>query len=82
MVYLYIKKKSGFFSKLFIFLAAANVGNKKKQPKKTSGKPPRRSHHHRVHCRVSGCSYFGSNVKWRLKIHVKRNNIREDGMWT
>ena len=77
-MYLYIKKKIRLLERGVYFLSCCKCWPQKEATEKTSGKPPRRSHHHRMYCRVSRCSYFGSSLKRRLKIHVKTNNIREE----
>ena len=38
------------------------------------------SHHKKRACSVSGCKFFGSNLKHHLKLHVRRGEIAEESI--
>ena len=40
----------------------------------------KRSHHKKKACSVSGCKFFGSDLKCHLKLHVRRGEIAEDSI--
>lgn len=53
----------------------------KKQDSPLKGKrPAMRSHHKKKACSVTGCKFFGSDLKRHLKLHVKRGEIAEENV--
>ena len=40
----------------------------------------KRSHHKKKSCSVSGCKFFGSDLKCHLKLHVRRGEIAEESI--
>ena len=40
----------------------------------------KRSHHKKKACSVSGCNFFGSDLKRHLKLHVRKGEIAEDSI--
>ena len=54
-------------------------GKKQDSPSKEKH-PAMRSHHKKKACSVTGCKFFGSDLKRHLKLHVKRGETAEENV--